>query len=139
MPGCVGQGSRLAPAGHAPVDQARIARQTDIGRQAQPLHDPGTKTLDQRVGTGDQLQGGGNALGAFQVQGDHLPVAVENINLGIEQIRAGSAARSGLALDAQHGRPQISQEHCAHGRRAQGGKFDYLDAMQRSHFFPPRW
>ena len=40
----------LAPAGHAAVDQLRIAPEHDIGAEAEALHHAGTEAFDQRVG-----------------------------------------------------------------------------------------
>ena len=46
----------LAPAGHAAVDQPRVARRQHLGAEAEPLHHAGPKALDQHVGALDQAQ-----------------------------------------------------------------------------------
>ncbi|MNN16389.1 hypothetical protein D3C81_1295250 [compost metagenome] len=56
MPGDRRQRAVLAPAGHASVDQFRIALQANHRAHAQPLHHPGAEALDQHVGLVDQTQ-----------------------------------------------------------------------------------
>ena len=57
-PARVGERPVLAPAGHAAVDEARVAREADVGAEAEPLHHAGAETLDEHVGALDQAQGG---------------------------------------------------------------------------------
>src|SRR3546814_11866206 len=58
VPGPVGERTRLAPTGHSPVDKRRVARERYLGAETEPLHDPGTKTLDQDVGALGEHQAG---------------------------------------------------------------------------------
>ncbi len=46
----------LAPSGHAPVDQTRVAFEAYVGPKAEALHHTGPEAFDQRVGLRDQLQ-----------------------------------------------------------------------------------
>ena len=46
----------LAPAGHAAVDEARVAGEADVGSDAEAFGDAGPVPLDQDVGALDELQ-----------------------------------------------------------------------------------
>ena len=48
--GALGERTVLAPAGHAAVDEARVARVHGVGPEAEALHHAGPEALDQRVG-----------------------------------------------------------------------------------------
>jgi hypothetical protein len=60
----------LPPAGHAPVHQARVPPEADLGPEPQPLHHARPEALQQCVGPIDQAQHGGQGLGALEVDGD---------------------------------------------------------------------
>src|SRR5665647_1610954 len=65
-----GQDGPLAPSGHPPEDQSRVAFEAHLGAQTQTLHDPGAVALDQDVGGVDQLEHQLDALGRLQVHRD---------------------------------------------------------------------
>ena len=75
MAGGIGQRAFLAPAGHAAVDQLWIARQHDVGPEAEPLHHAGPKALDQRVGVRQQVENPCNRVLVLQVELDDLAAA----------------------------------------------------------------
>ena len=55
----------LAPAGHASVDEAGVARQAHVGPETEALGHPRAEALDQGVGLLDQAQDGLDGLGAL--------------------------------------------------------------------------
>jgi hypothetical protein len=123
VPRRMGQRAVLAPARHAAVDQARVARQAGIGPQAQALHHAGPESLDQQVGACRQVHGRGLALLAAQVDPD-LAAAARGDVLCIDW-RAGPR-------DAQHLGTQVGQQHGAERPRAQARELDHVHAFKRS-------
>ena len=75
MAGGVRQRAFLAPAGHAAVDQLWIAREHDVGAEAEPLHHAGAKTFDQRIGAGEQVEHLRDRGLVLQIELDHLAAA----------------------------------------------------------------
>ena len=68
VPGRLRQRPALAPAGHAAVDQPRVARGA-VGRpEAQALHHAGAVAFDQRVGGGDERHRLGDRGGLLQIE-----------------------------------------------------------------------
>ena len=49
-------GPVLAPAGHAPEHQPRVAGEALVGTDAEPLHHTRSEALDEPVGRGDQVE-----------------------------------------------------------------------------------
>ena len=123
MPRRMRQRPVLAPARHAAVDQARVARQAGLGAQAQALHHAGPKALDQQIGACDQRQGRGLAFLAAQVDLD-LAAAARGDVLRIDR-RAGPR-------DAQHLGTHVGQQHGAERPRAQARELDNAHAFKRS-------
>ena len=70
VPGRRRIGAELAPARHAPVNQARIVGHEHVRAETEPLHDARTKSLDQTVGRANQITDDRYALGRFQVDCD---------------------------------------------------------------------
>ena len=54
--GGVGVRAVLAPAGHAAVDEPRVAGEADVGAEAEALGHAGPEALDERVGLLDELR-----------------------------------------------------------------------------------
>ena len=61
----------LPPAGHAAVDEPRIAPRAFGGAEAKALHDPRPIALDQRVSRLDQAQRLLDRFRALEIEGDH--------------------------------------------------------------------
>jgi len=80
--GAVSERAGLAPAGHPPVDEPRVARANHVGSDPQPLHDAGTKALDQYVRPVGQLEQGGAAGLPAKVENDRGPTPTENVEGG---------------------------------------------------------
>ena len=130
VPGRLRQRAALAEAGHAAVDQARIARMA-VGRaQAQALGHAGAEALDQHVGAGDQAHHGVAAGRRLQVQRHRAPVAPADLEALVH--RHAQAAGLG-AVDAHHVGAHVGQQHGAHRAGADAGQFDDAQSFQRSH------
>ena len=90
----------LAPSGHAPVDEARVAREARVGPEPEPLGHARAEPLDERVGLLDQAQHGLDAVGVLQVDGDVAPAA------RVEREPARPGARARRARPARPARPR---------------------------------
>ena len=123
MAGGVRQRAFLAPTGHAAIDQLWIAREHDIGAEAETLHHAGAETFDQRVRTGKQvehLRDGGFVL---QIKLDDLAAAHRDRL----QILAGADAVKRNDLGAH-----IRQQHAGEGTRTDAGEFDDAETGERA-------
>ena len=100
------QRSVLAPAGHPPVDQPRVARrQHRPGRSPSRSATPGPEPLDQHVGPVDQVQQHGRARPGLEVQRDRAPAAAERAGAPAGR-RPAPARRAGPpAPRRRRGRP----------------------------------
>ena len=70
MAGGMGIGARLAPAGHAAINQFWIVGEQGFGAKAEPFGDAGAEALDQAIGGFDELADLGLAFGGFQIDAD---------------------------------------------------------------------
>ncbi len=123
--------SGLAPARHAPVDELRIARETDVRPHAETLGDAGPEAFDQRIRAVDEPQQRRDSRRALQVERDRPTVAQQGIDrIGFLGLRRG-------AVDADDRRTHVGQHHGAERRWTQPREFDDPDSLQRSHAFQP--
>ena len=133
--GRLGERAFLAPAGHAAIDQLGIAREADVGPEAQPLGDAGAERLGHAVGLLDQAQHDLDAFLLLQVDRDRAAAAVVD-----GEFRLGQAVhdmRPG-AVDADHVGAHVAQHHRAHRARADARQFDDRQSRKRTcHGFPP--
>ncbi|MCY1440058.1 hypothetical protein D9M71_563170 [compost metagenome] len=121
----VGHRALLTPAGHAPVDQARVTRPAVFRAQAQALHHTGAHALDQDVGAFDELEHDFTPFGGFQV-GHHRTLAtVERVGRGV--FLAGDRGRR-AALDSDDIGPQVGQVHGTERPWADSANFYDLDS-----------
>ncbi len=88
-PGGLRHRAVLAPAGHAPVHELRVAGETHVGAEAEPLGDAGPEALDERVGPLDEPQHGLDAVGVLEVDADRAPAAVERLEVRLVERRRG--------------------------------------------------
>jgi len=72
MTGGLRQRALLTPSGHAAIDQPRIARLHHVRPEPQALHHAGTKTLDQGVGIGQEVEHLRDRGFVFEVEFDDL-------------------------------------------------------------------
>ena len=123
MAGGLRQRAFLAPAGHAAVDQPRIARQHHVGSEAEPLHHAGTKAFDQRVGVGEQVEHLRDRGLVLEVELDDLAAAPRHRF----QVLLGADAIERHDLGAH-----VGQHHAGERARADAGEFDDAEAGERA-------
>jgi hypothetical protein len=111
----------LAPAGHAPIDQFRVAREHDLRAKPESLHHAGPETFDQGVGASEQVEHLRNGLLVLQIEFDHLAAASRD--------RFQILFRAD-AIQRHDFRTHIGEHHAGEGARADAGKFDNADAGQ---------
>ena len=140
VPGGMRDRPVLAPAGHPAVDQLRVAREADIGGEAEPLHDPRPKPLDQRVGPVDQPQHRRDRVRVFQIDRDVAAAALQQPEARVLALAADVAPDIGGAIDPDHLGAHVGQQHRAKRRRADAGQLDDFHPLKRSHlaFLPLR-
>ncbi len=88
--GRVGERALLAPAGHAAVDDARVALEDHIRPEAEPFGDAGTEALDEDVGALEQGQDLLDVGGILEVGLDDATVALNRIALSLLRDLAGA-------------------------------------------------
>ena len=67
----------LAPPGHAPEHELRVAGQAHVGADAEALHHAGAEAFDERVGMLDEIEQRGDAVGVLQVE-RHVAAAAQH-------------------------------------------------------------
>ena len=82
VPGRLGQGAVLSPAGHPGVDQPRVAGQALVRSDPQPLGGAGPHALDEDVGGVEETQQCGAAVVVLEVQDDAALAASPGIAPG---------------------------------------------------------
>jgi len=133
--GGLGEWPLLAPAGHAAVDQLRVALEADVGADAEALGDAGTERLGHAMGLLDQAQHDLDAFRLLQVDRDRSAAAVVHGELGVGETIHHVALG---AIDTDDVGAHVAQHHRAHRSRADAGQFDDRETRQRTrHDFPP--
>ncbi|MNZ81137.1 hypothetical protein D3C78_997940 [compost metagenome] len=117
------QRTALAPAGHAAVDQLRIARQAHVRTEAETFHHAGAEAFDQHVGFVDQLQQDIGSARLLRVDGDAAAAAAELAAVAIEET-------GGHTVDADHFRTHVREDHGGDRRRADRVHFDNFHTCQ---------
>src|SRR3970040_1739326 len=69
----------LPPAGHAAVDEARVAGERRIRAEAEALHHAGPEALDEHIGARDELPAGCVRARRFQVERDRALAAQHDV------------------------------------------------------------
>jgi len=121
----VGERAFLAPARHASVHEAPVAREARLGAESQPLRDAGTEPLDQRVGAIDEPEHEAGALRRLEVDGERPSSAEE---CGDERL----ATRVGRAVDAHDLRAEVGEDHPAERHRADPSELHHPEPRQWS-------
>ncbi|RPK45394.1 hypothetical protein EES40_13265 [Streptomyces sp. ADI93-02] len=123
----LGQRPVLAPAGHPPVDEPRVALQAGVGAYAEAFGDPRAVALDQDVGALDEVEDlPGSALG-LQVDEDRPLVAVGEVEGGFD-----ADHRASRPVDAHHVGAEVGEEHRGERTRADARQFDDAHSGQRA-------
>lgn len=119
MAGGVRKRAFLAPAGHAAVDQLWIAREHDIGPEAQPLHHAGAKALDQCIGIRKQVERLRDCRLVLEVELDHLAAAAGH------RLHALPGAH---AIKRDDLRSHVGQQHAGERAGPDAREFDDAEA-----------
>ncbi len=112
----LGHRSLLAPARHPPVDQPRVAIETDIGTETEPLGDPGTHALEEHIGGGDEVQRDVPARRVLEIDADRAPVS--------SQERAERIRRSADTIHPDDLGSHVAEQHAAKRHGSDGFEFD---------------
>ena len=105
MAGGVRERSVLAPAGHPPVDEARVPGEADVRSDAEPFGNTSPEPLEQRVGPLRQAQHDLDAFRHLEVDGNRAASSLDH--------RPGQRRRTRVlrAVDPDHLRAHVGQEH----------------------------
>ena len=116
-------GPDLAPARHAPVDELRIARETDFRPDTEALGHAGPEAFDQRIRAVNEPQQRRNARRTLQVERDRPSVAQQGVDrIGFPGWRRGT-------VDADDRRTHVGKHHGAERRWTQPREFDDPDSL----------
>ena len=128
-------GAGLAPTRHAAIDEARVARKTVVGPDAETFRDAWAESLDEHVGLLDEVEHRGDALGVLEIDADRASAPGEDI----EPCTVGGAATHAFrSVDAKNVGAQIGEHHGAERPRADSRDLENLQSVQRSaHDTPP--
>ena len=126
--GGLGERAGLAPAGHAAVDEARVAIEADVGAEAEALHDAGAHRVDEGVRLLDQAQDSRDALGMLEVDGDGGAAAAAHVGLGAGELEAETGGAR--AIDADDVGAHVGEQRGAQRAGADAGDLHDLDAGQ---------
>ena len=133
--GRLGERAFLAPAGHAAVDELRIAREADVGTEAQTFRDAGAERLGHAVGLFDQAQHHLDAFLLLQVDRHRATAAIVDGEFRVGETIHDVRLRT---VDADDVGAHVAQHHRAHRRRADTGQLDDRQSRKRTgHDFPP--
>ena len=130
MAGARGERAVLAPAGHPPVDQRRVARQAVGGAEAEPLGHAGAVPLDQHVGAGRQPE---HHLGAARVLevDDDAPLP----RLSTSCRAATGDRRAAGPVDPDHLGAEVGEQHPGERPGPDPGQLDHPHPGQRPGIF----
>ena len=121
----------LPPAGHAAINQSRIALGAVGGTEPKTLHNAWPIALDQRVGRLDQRQRFLERFGTLQIEGDN-PFSPPQRTLGERPVRI--AERSLVRADDRDNLGAEIGEHAAGERTwADPLELDHLQTCKRMH------
>ena len=123
MAGGLRQRTFLAPAGHAAIDQARIARLHHVGPEPQSLHHARPKAFDQGVGIGQEVEHLRDRSLVLEIEFDDLAAASRHRF----QVLPGADA-----IERHHLRAHVGQHHAGKGTGSDAGEFDDAKARQRA-------
>lgn len=119
VPCAVGERAVLAPAGHPPVDEFRIAGVTGLGADAEAFRDAGPVALDQDVGPFGQVEDPGRAALGLEVD-DHGPLVAVGDVVGRIDREAGAVG----AVHPHDVRSQVGQQHGGERAGSDARQFD---------------
>ncbi len=121
----------LSPAGHASVDESRVALGAFRRTEAKALHHARTIALDQRVGCLDQRQRVFDRFGALEIEGDNA-LSPPQRTFGERPV---GIAELGLvrADDCNDLRAEIGQHTSGERTRTDPLELDNFQSCKRTH------
>ena len=131
-PGRLSQRTRLAPAGHPAVDEARVSFETGGGTDAEPFGDAGTEAFEEGVGAFGQAEDDLRAVGMFEVDRDRSAAAAKHVEPRFLVLGSAPPCRVERSVDPNDVRPHVGQQHPGEWARADAGQFDDAVPMQRT-------
>ena len=129
-PAAMGVRAVLAPAGHPPEHELRVAGEALVGADAEALHHARAEALDQRVGLLDEVEQRRDAVGVLEVDGDAAPAAQRARRWrGV----VGRRAAHGLGpVDADDVGAHVGEQHGRERAGADAGDLDDPVAVEWS-------
>jgi len=122
--------SALTPAGHAAVDESRVARQHGLGPQAEALHDAGAKALDERIRARDELERGLRARGRLEIERHRAPAAHHDV---VPALALEAQIGGRRTIDEQHVRAHVRKQHSGERSGPDRLEFKHANAAEGSH------
>ena len=119
-PAACGQRPGLAPAGHAAVDQARIAGERRLGAEAEALHHAGRKPSISASALSSRLEHALRLGGVLQIDRDARAAARDDV--------ARIRVRAGGPVEADHVRAHVGEQHGGERAGPDAGEFDDAQA-----------
>ena len=113
--GLLSERTLLSPSGHAGEDEPWVGGETDLGPEAQPLHDAGPKAFDKRIGLGDRGEDRTDGAALLQVERHRSFVSIVEVE---PRRRFGVDSRLGNTVDAQNVCAEIAEQAPSEGRRS---------------------
>ena len=131
------QRSTLAPPGHATINEARIAHETNVRTEPIALHDTRAKSLDQRVRAIDQAQRSGRSGWRLEVERNRALAAIEQcIATQVEKKETSRVfGLAALRSITRTSAPKSASIIDAKGSGPDAGEFDNPNTLQRSHCY----
>ena len=133
VPGGRGERAVLAPTGHPPVDQPRIAGVHVRRPDAEPFRDTWPEAFDEQVGGVAQPQHDLGAAGPPHVHRDRAPAPAQRSG-GQRVERTGGAE----LVDAHHVRAQVGEQHAGERDRPDRRQLDDPYSFSGPGTFTPR-
>src|SRR6478609_1654375 len=139
MTGAQRIGAALAPTGHATIDEARIALETDIGAKSQPFHHSGPEAFDHGVGLFDQPQHRLATFRSLEVNGHRSAATTDQI---VFRVDGNPETGCHGTVDAYDLRTHVRQHHGRVRTRSDACELDDSCSGKRSahtHVAPPEF
>ena len=122
MPGRLSERTVLTPASHPGIYKPRIGGEAFVWSQPQSLHHTRAQSFNQHVGLGAGIAAKGKALFAFEIDGYTVARALDH----------GVGHGTAWTINPHHLCAKVCQQHRDVGSGTDPGKFDNLQATQRT-------
>ena len=127
----VRQWAGLSPACHAPVNEAWVAGEENVGAEAKPLHRARAEPFDQAIGVRREINGKRNTVRMLQIDGHGRPRARQQFEACRD---SDPEVACGNAIHANDTCAEIGKQHRRHRPGADTGEFNNAKACEWSHF-----